>query len=295
MSFQDILKKIKGLMDTDSPIQTFSDQLISNKTTPLKQINNTPETINFGDIDKLPPIVQNIIIDIQQAKTIAEKAAIAHTFANNYIKYVEQDSTNERNITMKELATDPYGDCDDYVFFKSGLLIHGGADPKKLFLTAGINEYYTGQAGTYNRDPHSESPHIFLIVQDEEDKYIILDDGLDNTPYFDPRDPTVNAQYSARYKEYRWEDGKAHYPLIFAIADGNKITTFNLRILEHIMEMPVSQRRLNPEEKEPETEPSENKKQPSNEIDSSAAQPKADTQPSPTDNAAPIPVTKPMF
>ncbi len=219
-----------------SPVKNFTDQL-SNGYNPDFQFPAKQKEAEFdiGKTEKLPDAVQDVIEQIQDAETIGEKSAIAHNFANSYIKAENQGFLTERSVSLQDLANDPRGDCDDFVRFKMGLLIHGGVDPEHMFSVIGMAEYETTIDWALDRkqvvDDKSISPtgHAVLIVQDEDGQYLLLDNNLEGTPFFDPANPIVtdklvgsNPTNNAFFDAY--QSTTPELPLVGFVFDGNGTT-----------------------------------------------------------------------
>ncbi|MCP4369996.1 MAG: hypothetical protein GY797_18050 [Deltaproteobacteria bacterium] len=164
-------------------IKNFVGQIPGNRDMPLEQdVNNVGFCHKLGPVEDLPQAVQNIVGQIKSAGSAEEKAAIAHSFSNSYIRSVEQ-IRNDRAVSFDELAKDPVGDCDDYARFNAGLLLYGDVDPEKIFILAGMVKYeINGQS--------VKSGHAFVVLKNEE-KYHLLDNNLAGIPLIDPENPVI--------------------------------------------------------------------------------------------------------
>ncbi|MCP4371515.1 MAG: hypothetical protein GY797_25850 [Deltaproteobacteria bacterium] len=165
-------------------IEVFVNQIPGNREMSLTQ---RPKYVGLyrklGPVEDLPEAVQNIIEQIKSSGSAEEKAAIAHSFSNSYIR-PERQSGNERLISFDELAKDPFGDCDDYSKFTASLLLHGGVNPRNVFMLGGIVKY---EGSDYN----IKGGHAFVVLKSEEG-YHLLDNNLAGIPLIDPKNPTVN-------------------------------------------------------------------------------------------------------
>lgn len=99
-------------------IELFSSQVPGNKELPLKADAKFSGLQNsLRPVEELPEQVRNVIEDIRAAMSVEEKAAIAHSFSQAYIKDELQFGGKfgeEREVSFEELAADPIGDCDDH-------------------------------------------------------------------------------------------------------------------------------------------------------------------------------------
>ena len=122
--------------------------------------------------EELPEDVQEMIISIAQADTLGEKLNLAHMYGQRYIEGVNQDGTSpdaqERKVSFFDLAHDPRGDCDDFVLFKKGLLVHAGVDPDKIFEVGALIETVEGDKTTY--DGHAM---LFVEAENSGDFYLL--------------------------------------------------------------------------------------------------------------------------
>lgn len=183
-------KKIKNTDEDYIPpkaIKVFIQMLTGNENMPLEQGVQHPGLVNqLKPLETLPLPVQKIISEIRAADSIEEKAAIAHIFSQAYIQDIRQNSKlgEERYITFEELTRDPRGDCDDHQLLSTGLLLHGGVNPRNIFMLNGMINYQGNNAA-----------HAFIVVQDNNN-YILLDNNLYGTPQIDPKNPIVNGVFA---------------------------------------------------------------------------------------------------
>jgi len=164
------------------PLEKFLNAQRNNNGFPLERgVKYDGLQQNLGQTDHLPDIVKNKIEEIRSADSIEEKIAIAHNFTISYIRNEMQCGGRlgkERAVSFEGLASDPRGDCDDYTKFNAGLLIHGGVNPRSIFMMSGLVEY------GFKKNVNAVG-HRFLIVQDEN-SYYLLDNNLENTPEISP-------------------------------------------------------------------------------------------------------------
>lgn len=119
--------------------------------------------------EDLLQVVQDTIEKIKTADSIGEKATIAHAFSNTYIHDQIQGSESDKILSFEKIANNPYGDCEDYARFSTGLLIRGGVNPENISNITGMVTYRIG-------DSHMTEPHTFVAVRDE-DTFLILDNN----------------------------------------------------------------------------------------------------------------------
>lgn len=170
-------------------VEAFVNELSTNKDMPFSQeVQFEGLRRRLGDVDDLPAPVQSVIGQIQLAGSIEEKVAIAHNFTLAYIK-PEIQGMEDEFVAFPKLAQNPIGDCDDFAEFNAGLLLHGGVDPTEVFLVAGIVEYqHEGRSML--------AGHGFVVVKDD-DRYLLLDNNLAETPELNPENPIVRARLAS--------------------------------------------------------------------------------------------------
>lgn len=173
-------------------LEVFIKKLPSNSDMPLARGENSANhrNVQLGDVENLPQAVQSIVTTIRNADSIGEKAAIAHSFSQAYIKDELQFGGSlgkERKVSFEELAKDPRGDCDDHMQFMSGLLVYGGVNPRDIFMLGGMVNYQGNEINL-------KTGHAFVVVR-SGDEYILLDNNLTDTPLIDPENPIVNSKF----------------------------------------------------------------------------------------------------
>tara|TARA_B100001989_G_scaffold240165_1_gene204993 strand:- start:867 stop:2678 length:1812 start_codon:yes stop_codon:yes gene_type:complete len=154
--------------------------------TPRSESNN----IVLEKAEELPEDVQEMIISIAQADTLGEKLNLAHMYGQRYIEGVNQDGTSpdaqERKVSFFDLAHDPRGDCDDFVLFKKGLLVHAGVDPDKIFEVGALIETVEGDKTTYDG-------HAMLFVEAENSgDFYLLDNNLSSVDLISGDDLSIS-------------------------------------------------------------------------------------------------------
>ncbi|MFP4386588.1 MAG: transglutaminase-like domain-containing protein [Alphaproteobacteria bacterium] len=160
------------------------DPAFSAKRIQDHSVFGTPE---IPEDEQLPPKVQNMITQIQEAESTSEKVTLAHQFAGMHIKNQTQDFNEEREVPFAELAHDPHGDCTDYAAFTVGLLQRGGVDPGHIMRITALVEIQK-DSGQNITDIHSN-----VIVYENGDDYLLADNNLADVIPLDPSDPVVYA------------------------------------------------------------------------------------------------------
>ncbi|MBI4030163.1 MAG: hypothetical protein HY370_00650 [Proteobacteria bacterium] len=172
-------------------VEIFGQQIPGNKGMSLQQgVMHNSLIQEVGRAENLPPRVQQVIKEIQAANSVEEKVAIAHNFTLGYMKYEMQfggpSGEEDHLVPFPDIARNPHGDCDDYARFNAGLLLHGGVDPRHVFLASGLMKYDTPGANL-------QVGHAFVIVKNG-DGYLLMDNNMLDTPEIDPAYPTMQGR-----------------------------------------------------------------------------------------------------
>lgn len=186
--FSDAMEGIEQTLFPDKPVETFT-QAFSGNADMLFADGRTDslQKLYFSNLRMSPHYPERIAAyntALNDVGSTAEKVAIAHTAAQEYIRPQAQDYADHQR-TFSTLVHNPVGDCDDYANFASGLLVLGGVDKENIFQVTAQVEYERAD-GT-----RQGGYHAFVVVKDG-DRYHLIDNNLDQVYEFDPADPVIH-------------------------------------------------------------------------------------------------------